>query len=170
MEHVTKFQNIYVTVWENLSNLTSPNKTEMFYCHNLHLELLNSFQFMLEKQNNNIPPSPLGSTALHISWCGWTWWCRSSPRGCWRFSVDRWSCSPAPPPPAPAALPWQPAASSAGRSADTCRKRSSFMRGYGTGAGGPTCWSEWKVECVASNVSLWRFCLQQPNDFSLENV
>lgn len=72
-------------------------------------------------------PSPRGSTVLHIWWCRWSRCCHSSPRGCWCWWDDSPSCIPAPPPPVPALLPWQPAASSAGCNTDACHKRGSGL-------------------------------------------
>lgn len=66
---------------------------------------------------------PHGSTAPHTRWCRPARWDRSPPPGCWRWSGDSRSCSPAQPSPGPALLPWQPAASSAGCSADAWHKR-----------------------------------------------
>lgn len=102
------------TLYNKIRTVTSSDSTISYTCQQLFVY---SLSWRL----------PRCSIGLHIWLCRCTRWCHSCPLGCWCWLDDIRSCSPAPPPPAPALLPWQPAASSIRCSTDTNHKRGSDL-------------------------------------------
>lgn len=70
-----------------------------------------------QRDNRSLPH---WNTVRHKWWCWSPSLCHSPSRWWGPWSGNTWTCRAAPPPPEPALLPWQPAASSSGCSTDAC--------------------------------------------------